>query len=303
MYNLLDKLVIKMNELFKYLIVGLAIIIPLIMLYQNNKNLTKGNTGNIEGFRNTVGIEGFRNTGGIEGFRNTGECSKCGANEFFQCNCRNNQAGCVNNAAVAKSSLYTSDLPRSLYTSYGSYGDKNFSSRKNPAYYKPPCLTNKPYGNPQASYYYWKYLPNMLESQYVDCNKYGCSNLELNGYTALPTLEETIGEGQSKVDPDGTFACSVHPDYFNSPERFCKEHPEHYPCPNWWMKNPVQFPIDNTANFNVPCIKREMPVKPQVPYTPNDHGFCVPEQDPTCALNDGKAAVMIRAGREDIALC
>lgn len=204
---------------------------------------------------------------------------------------------------TAYSSLYTSDLSRSIYNS-GRPQDQHFSSKKNPAPFTPPCLTKKPYGNSMSTYYYWKYLPNMLEKQYASCDKYGCSNKSQNGYTALPRLERcTATSSAGKVEPEGTLACDpVNQEYYNSSEDFCRTHPEHYPCANWWMNNPAQIRDVSRPTGCTETIPPDTKMAPQVLANAEVSGFCL-AGDPNCKLDDGRPMLMIQRHREDHGLC
>ena len=206
-----------------------------------------------------------------------------------------------NNSGTDTSSLYTSILPRSIYTKEGRLQNSHWANNKNPKSHDPPCLTKTPYGNAMAMYYYWKYLPNLLEKQYESCDKYKCANQTLNGYNAIPNITDTVGYGREKMKPDWTLSCSTHPDYYNSPERFCEKHPEHYPCANWWMKNPEQIK-DITVQMDLKCLPKKMPMLPKVARTKNNLGFCL-ANDPKCNMNDGGGLLMIQRHREDRALC
>lgn len=200
------------------------------------------------------------------------------------------------------SNLYTSDIPRSLYFKEGRLQDTDYSSQKNPKKYNPPCLTKKPYGNSMALYRYWKQLPDLLAKQYSSCDKYMCGNKYENGYTALPKLERCIKTDAGKVEQMQTLACDVvNQDYYNSPEEFCRTHPEDYPCPNWWRKNPEQV-RDVTISPRNLSFPKYSKVKPQVPYTENNKGFCL-STNPKCNFKDGPGILMVMRGREDRALC
>lgn len=203
---------------------------------------------------------------------------------------------------LAYSSLYTSDLPRSIDFP-GRTQDQYYSSQKTPAPFDPPCLTGKPYGNAMAIYNYWKYLPNLLESQYLECDKYKCANHTLNGYEALPRLEKCTQTKAGKVEPGPTLACDVvNQQYYNSSEDFCRDHPEHYPCANWWMNNPVQIRDVSRADSAIGHLPKNIKVTPSNPPEPNTEGFCL-SGDPNCQLTDGKALLMIQRHREDQGLC
>lgn len=214
--------------------------------------------------------------------------------------CYKNEPG--NFPGLNKSSLYTSNISRSLNRP-GRSGDNYYSSRKNPTTYNPPCLTEKPYGNSMATYQYWKWLPALLRRQYQDCDKYECSSSKENGYTALPILENCLTtSGNNKTEPDETLACDpVNPEYYNSPEDFCRLHPEDYPCANWWLKNPEQI-RDQSLNPSSWKIPTNIKVKPQVPEMKNDYGFCL-SNNSDCKLNDGRGLLMINRFREDHGLC
>jgi len=199
-----------------------------------------------------------------------------------------------NTPGLTESSLYTSKLPRSLNFS-GRAQDNFYSSESTPTHFNPPCLTKKPYGNAMATYNYWKYLPNLLEAQYVDCDKYMCANHHNNGYTALPSSEPS-----SACE---TLACDmVNQDYYNSSEDYCRKHPHSYPCPNWWMKNPEQIADLSRPGCGIKKLPKKIQVKSKVPRKANPWGFCLSEES-DCQINDGKGYLMISRGREDQALC
>lgn len=162
---------------------------------------------------------------------------------------------CKDPPNINQSIMYTSSLPRSL-VGPGKATDAYFSSRTTPAPFKPPCLTGTPYGNSMATYNYWKLLPKLLQLQYTDCDKYGCSTKSQNGFTALPNLDAisasnsgasglAVKSGEGGIaSPLGapTLACDpVNQDYYNSSEDFCRTHPDSYPCANWWMNNSPQI--------------------------------------------------------------
>jgi len=207
---------------------------------------------------------------------------------------------CNNSRGLAFSSLYTSEMPRSLYFKEGRLQDAHYSSRKTPKSYVPPCLTKKPYGNANAIYRWWKKFPQLLSKQYASCDKYTCDNRVENGYNALPRLERCIKTDAGKVEQSETLACDVvNQEYYNSPEQYCRNHPEDYPCPNWWKKNPEQV-RDISISPNS-CIKNTK-VKPQVANTPNKKGFCL-AGDPGYDLSDGVGLLMVQRHREDHGLC
>lgn len=209
---------------------------------------------------------------------------------------------CNKGQGLAYSSLYTSSNPRSLYFKEGRLQDAHYSSQKTPKSYNPPCLTKKPYGNASAVYRWWQNFPNLLAKQYQSCDKYSCGNCVENGYNALPRLEKCIKTDAGKVEQAETLACDVvNQDYYNSPEEFCRNHPEDYPCPNWWRKNPEQVRDVSISPRNL-SFPTHTNVDPQVAKTENNLGYCL-AGDPDCELNDGRGLLMIQRGREDHALC
>lgn len=271
-------------------------------------------------------------------------------------NCTNRPT-CKTPPNIATSMMYTSTLPRSL-TGPGKADDAYFSSQTTPNPFNPPCLTGAPYGNSMATYNYWKLLPKLLQLQYTDCDKYQCSTTSQNGYTALPNLDfisasNSGASGLSALSGQGgiaaplggpTLACDpVNQDYYNSSEDFCRTHPEHYPCPNWWMNNSPQIrdvtripgyecltqygaqsPTHNTCKGGIFTNQAELN-RETVDQSLRDlnrekidqtspFGISTYSQkekfpgfclatDPNCKLDDGQGILAIKRGREDQGLC
>ena len=224
---------------------------------------------------------------------------------------------CKDPPDIATSLMYTSSLPRSS-VGPGKATDSYYSSRTTPNPFKPPCLTGQPYGNSMATYNYFKLLPKLLQLQYTDCDKYGCSSESANGYTALPSMDSIPGFNTSLASAGfaaglgaPTLACdNVNQQYYNSSEDFCRDHPTDYPCPNWWMNNSPQI-RDVTRIPGYKClahmvttynkqskksIEQEKALRARAP------GFCL-ETDPNCKLDDGPSILAIHSGREDQGLC
>lgn len=209
---------------------------------------------------------------------------------------------CNKGEGLSYSSLYTSEIPRSLYFKEGRLQDDHYSSQMTPKLYDSPCLSKKPYGNASATYRLWKEFPKLLAKQYKSCDEYTCSNEIENGYNALPRLSKCIKTDSGKVEQAETLACDVvNQEYYNSPEEFCRTHPEDYPCPNWWLKNPQQI-CDASISLSNLSFPTHTKMKPQTTHTENDLGYCL-AGDPTCELNDGRGLLMIQRGREDHGLC
>jgi hypothetical protein len=199
---------------------------------------------------------------------------------------------------VNRSYMYTSQLPRGISVLEGKANDCMFAGQSTPAHYNPPCLTDKPYGNWQSSYYYWKYLPEMTSRMYDSCDMYRCSTCNLNGGTALAYGKETLGTGQTRVSPKYTCACSIDPKYYENPTEFCKRNPNSWPCPNSWMKNAPQI---KDLTDPIKCVKPcNVKFGPQVPACKNDFGFNLAI---TGEVTDGRPIIEIRPEFEDILTC
>lgn len=200
---------------------------------------------------------------------------------------------------VNRSYMYTSDIGRSKDVLEGKLNDCMFSGESTPKSFNPPCLTEKPYGNWQASYYYWKYLPDINRKLYRNCDKYRCSTCAQNGETALAYGKESMDKGQNRISPKNTCACSIDPEYFENPEEFCRRNPNKIPCENNWIKDPPQIK-DQTAP--IPCVKpcKDDRYKPQVPAMKNNYGFNLAN---TGDVTDGRLILTIRPEFEDILTC
>jgi len=154
------------------------------------------------------------------------------------------------------------------------------------------CLTKHPYYNEQHNYRYWKESPERYRRQYQRCNRYGCPG------TAFNPIESTSSLNPSKSDAD-----SPELKYYQNPTLYCQQHPDRFPCPNFWK--PSKDGASKKLAVSVPKNK----VSPQTKTLYNTHGHCVNQEAAQllgrdCPLIDGDPALLfVKPHREDHATC
>ena len=145
--------------------------------------------------------------------------------------------------------------------------------------YNHNCLTSKPYGFPshQGVLNYWKDMPKSWERKYSEKSIKGNidavkSNIPKNGLLC-----------GSQPAPAGLN--SVNGKYYHDPVQFCKENPNHYPCPNNWVKD--------KGDFEVPQAKMNLPG-----LLSGNYGHVLDKD-----INDNYHIRIVEPGREDHGLC
>lgn len=99
--------------------------------------------------------------------------------------------------------------------------------------YKNTCLTKDPHGFPESDgpSQYWKDRPKSWKVEYsserIDCN--------------MDRVRPSVPEAEKAYRPTRTR--TIDPEYYENPVEYCKQHPDKYPCPNYWKE-------DNGANVH-----------------------------------------------------
>jgi hypothetical protein len=112
-------------------------------------------------------------------------------------------------------------------------GFHNFHSGENLASFGNLCLTCKPYGDVDDTYYWWKYQPYYWQKQYQHCDKYGCggshdkSNCKQE-FKPLNCSDMKYVQYDSRGFGEGT----NDPLFYQNRAAFCAKYPNSIKCPN-----------------------------------------------------------------------
>jgi hypothetical protein len=128
-------------------------------------------------------------------------------------------------------------------------------------------------------YRYWKDRPKSWATEYSEERIRG--DIDKVRSNQEP---DTVLSGSQPAPAGGS---SVHADYYHNPNRYCKENPGKYPCPNHWQKGPhVRTHVSGDLSNPVPGLIQ------------GTYGH-VHDKD----INDNYHMRIINAGKEDHGLC
>jgi len=149
--------------------------------------------------------------------------------------------------------------------------------------YTNECLTDKPYGFPshQSTYLYWKDRPKSWAVEYSEERVRGDINKVRSNQEKDTIL---LGSQPAPVQGQGR---GVDAKYYHNADGYCKQNPDHYPCPNHWRGGPhVRTHISGDMTKPVPGLLA-------------GHFGHVLDKD----INDNYHIRIIDSGKEDQGLC
>lgn len=175
-------------------------------------------------------------------------------------------------------------------TLHGKSETETVTGLKSHAAYKTQCMTQKPCGGPSAMYRYFKAFESEMPKKYKHCSRMECSTKKFNGLTAKPH------EQNSRLSQSFTKAHSISVDYYHDPVGYCSQHPDRYPCPNFWMKDGQVLTCP--VSLKIPKMKDHiLPQATTFCHTGNLHELS------RCDVNDNDRALILYPGKEDKSLC
>lgn len=172
--------------------------------------------------------------------------------------------------------------------------DEYSHGREHGAPYQNNCLTCTPFGFDSPAFHYFQNYERDFKKQYKDCTKYQCSTPKQNELTAAPVKDHA--NRSAKTD-----AHSISTSYYHDPAAYCKRHPDHYPCPNFWIKNSELVGAKRAAtkpSMMIPSMKKG--IEPQArTYCKNGNVNELAE----CDVNDNQRMLILYPDTEDHGLC